>query len=140
MRVTHTHLDVVVLAASHNDAQRFLLNLHFDEYLFVWLYFGCCGFLWLLLLLFGLYRSVKPVIRGNVWLNQTRLTLFLLLFRLALGTYRLLALECEQNHGHYALGTLQQSRCLKRCWLVLNPIGITTDLPHRSWTLGLHPD
>lgn len=65
LKVTHTHLDVVVLAASHNDAQRFLLNLHLDEYLFVWLYFGCSGFLWLLLLLFGLYRRVKPVMRAT---------------------------------------------------------------------------
>lgn len=57
--VTLTHLDVVVLAASHNNAQRFLLDLHLDEYFFVWLYFGCSGFLWLLLLLFDLCR------RGN---------------------------------------------------------------------------
>lgn len=48
------HLDMVILAASHNDTQWFLLNLHLNENLFVWLYFGCGGFLWLLLFLFNL--------------------------------------------------------------------------------------
>lgn len=97
---------------------------------------GSCGFS----SSFLISAEGETSLKSRLWLIQPGLTLFFLLLRLALRTYGLLALQCKQYHGHDALGTLQQSRCLWRCWLALKTQGILTHLPHRSWTRGLHPD